>query len=423
MGPSPAVAQTTKLSSARHEQSLERLRDGSESESKANTASSPAGASNTAGGVAESRKDFYMGNTGLRVAASATKDGRPLSDAKPGFAWKWQGDGSWFERKVTLGRYSRRPVSTGRDRPTTPDSWSTASPGPQSHSSRDITPDAVAEEPESPSKKPSRRRSRRDRSDGARRERESPGLYRRSRKLMSKLGGGSQAKDEDDDSGETRPAPSRTQQLLDQVTHWLQEIFDKQKEAERAPKKLGEASSSRKTFLFPRKDLGDVSRSSSVLELHMGKPPKNTPEPGSLYGVEEYMKVEISDPDGPTFLPSEARRIGTPPLPSGDSGGGRPRGYFFHYGANGGTPGAPWTAQTRSDDDEDMSSGPLQKVPTFTQWCGVGLDDEGSEHHCFEWQVPQHLAGSPLCPASPQHASGGRGVCVYHGRAKNISTY
>ncbi|OJD29583.1 rna polymerase ii accessory cdc73 [Diplodia corticola] len=36
----------------------------------------------------------------------------------------------------------------------------------------------------------------------------------------------------------------------------------------------------------------------------------------------------------------------------------------------------------------------------------------------FEWDVPEHLPGSPLCPLHPKHKSGGKGMCVYHGRRK-----
>ncbi|KAF2091641.1 hypothetical protein K490DRAFT_61074 [Saccharata proteae CBS 121410] len=58
-------------------------------------------------------------------------------------------------------------------------------------------------------------------------------------------------------------------------------------------------------------------------------------------------------------------------------------------------------------------------------WFRVRMDDimsgeaeaTGSEEE-FEWDVPEHLPGSPLCPLSPKHKSGGKGICVYHGRAK-----
>jgi hypothetical protein len=37
----------------------------------------------------------------------------------------------------------------------------------------------------------------------------------------------------------------------------------------------------------------------------------------------------------------------------------------------------------------------------------------------FDWDVPDHLPSSPLCPANPKHPGGGSGICVYHGRGKS----
>ncbi|KAI2628389.1 hypothetical protein GGS21DRAFT_545643 [Xylaria nigripes] len=36
----------------------------------------------------------------------------------------------------------------------------------------------------------------------------------------------------------------------------------------------------------------------------------------------------------------------------------------------------------------------------------------------FQFDLPEHLPTSPMCPANKRHKSGGTGVCVYHGRAK-----
>ncbi|KAI1877049.1 uncharacterized protein JN550_001121 [Neoarthrinium moseri] len=36
----------------------------------------------------------------------------------------------------------------------------------------------------------------------------------------------------------------------------------------------------------------------------------------------------------------------------------------------------------------------------------------------FEFDMPEHLPNSPMCPANKKHKSGGTGVCVYHGRRK-----
>lgn len=82
------------------------------------------------------------------------------------------------------------------------------------------------------------------------------------------------------------------------------------------------------------------SDSSSIRNLRLGPPPNATPDPHATYKVkrspsadtEEFLKVDISIRGGTSYLPSEARRIHTPPLPGGDAGGKR-RGFFFDYNA------------------------------------------------------------------------------------------
>lgn len=47
------------------------------------------------------------------------------------------------------------------------------------------------------------------------------------------------------------------------------------------------------------------------------------------------------------------------------------------------------------------------------------LDEENdAESVLFELDVPDHLPGSPLCPLSPKHKSGGKAMCPLHGRSK-----
>ncbi|KAK7553852.1 hypothetical protein IWX49DRAFT_634022 [Phyllosticta citricarpa] len=62
------------------------------------------------------------------------------------------------------------------------------------------------------------------------------------------------------------------------------------------------------------------------------------------------------------------------------------------------------------------SSASAQFGPATTTAAG----DVGSPE--FVWDVPEHLPGSPLCPLSPKHRGGGRGICVYHGRRKTQRT-
>ena len=41
----------------------------------------------------------------------------------------------------------------------------------------------------------------------------------------------------------------------------------------------------------------------------------------------------------------------------------------------------------------------------------------------FEFDLPEHLPNSPMCPANKKHKSGGTGVCVYHGRRKKSTPH
>lgn len=36
----------------------------------------------------------------------------------------------------------------------------------------------------------------------------------------------------------------------------------------------------------------------------------------------------------------------------------------------------------------------------------------------FDFDLPEHLPNSPLCPANKKHRNEGMGLCVYHGRGK-----
>lgn len=179
---------------------------------------------------------------------------------------------------------------------------------------------------------------------------------------------------------------------------------------------LGKARSPSKSVL---------SRSSSIQNLMLGKPPVNTPDSDALYGGpddHEFFKVDISNPTGPTFLPSEARRIGTPPLPSQGPRGPR-RSFFFDLNGP-----RPTTDSSPSDSDGDSNDSDTPSARLFAaarrrsawtnDWFSVQLmieDAREADEH-FELNVPEHLLGSPLCPRSPMHKSGGNGVCVYHGR-------
>lgn len=147
------------------------------------------------------------------------------------------------------------------------------------------------------------------------------------------------------------------------------------------------------------------------------KPPLNTPDPDAVYrgpDGREYLKVELSAPHAPTFLPSEAMKISTPPLSPLRNKAGKMRGFFFDLDAVKGGEGVP---------HRGAGGAPIKTAPvdayrygeTDINWFRVSVGFETVVDE-FQLDVPDHLPNSPLCPRHPKNKSGGTGICVYHGR-------
>lgn len=176
------------------------------------------------------------------------------------------------------------------------------------------------------------------------------------------------------------------------------------------------------------------------------------------------------------FVPPGSARVSTPPEFSSRRGSrGRTAGFFFAGPSPGESPGIEggprrlreprspsssgyWDSDAVlmsqlpfldenddhiDDDDDDDNHDEWDKVPQQQQrlapqttpdpeleWFRVRMDPglaneaqsnkeaDVSSNAAFEWDVPEHLPGSPLCPLSPKHKGGGKGICVYHGRKK-----
>ena len=157
------------------------------------------------------------------------------------------------------------------------------------------------------------------------------------------------------------------------------------------------------------------STTSSLRERMMGSPPISTPNSEAVYmepGSHQHLAVGLGEDDDPNFLPSEARRVTTPPLPDGSPGKSKPRGFFFDYQALQAQDFAP------RDPSRSRSTKRVGSV-SDTEWYRRKLDNIDAECHSpeeFAASVPEHLPNSPLCPRHPKHRSGGKGVCPYHGK-------
>ncbi|KAK5028886.1 hypothetical protein LTS07_006267 [Exophiala sideris] len=204
---------------------------------------------------------------------------------------------------------------------------------------------------------------------------------------------------------------------------------------------------------------GVESYTSSQLSLRLGLEPANTPEEHATYKVkrspsaetEEFLKIDISVRGGTSYLPSEARRIHTPPIPEAGADG-KWRGFFFDYNA----PAVYGSSQSGSAlSTGSASSGSCgdegSKSPLFFKdlgkkkckrsgrvvsgdWYDVKLKQLEAEvepakmdrvSKCgekrlntqkiltkappvradpqFNMTIPEHLPSSPLCPRHPRY--------------------
>lgn len=121
----------------------------------------------------------------------------------------------------------------------------------------------------------------------------------------------------------------------------------------------------------------------------------------------------------------EATRIQTPPLDE-DTADGRARGFF--------TSTSLPTVDGSGHSASESSTRSKRRSPRseMHRRCMSGQTREWWERvpkrpvrrnpvdrvRAFEFDIPEHLPSSPLCPANKRHNGGGSGVCVYHGRKK-----
>lgn len=196
-----------------------------------------------------------------------------------------------------------------------------------------------------------------------------------------------------------------------------------------------------------------------------------------------YQATSLTAPDAPNFLPSEMKRIDTPPLKEPGSERHKTlrawKSFFFDVGS---LPEDENPIERRSSrdsarlakryapivskaslqslipklsmprlrpkgshaSDERRESDPLavtdfQQTP-FSQrygdarrakqtlmrayiWDETLRDDDtsfGSVEPLFELNIPDHLTSSPLCPLNEKHRSGGKAICPIHGRKKMV---
>lgn len=122
--------------------------------------------------------------------------------------------------------------------------------------------------------------------------------------------------------------------VLDRVSSTLQDVAMKRIMASSAKTSVSDLS-----IAAPHRHrvrpATEYSTTSSIREMMMmEKPPIFTPDPEEMYSgadSQKYVTAKLSEPDNPSFLPSEACRIQIPPLPDNSPVKGKHRGFFFDY--------------------------------------------------------------------------------------------
>ncbi|OAQ68897.1 RNA polymerase II accessory factor, Cdc73 [Pochonia chlamydosporia 170] len=129
------------------------------------------------------------------------------------------------------------------------------------------------------------------------------------------------------------------------------------------------------------------------------------------------------------FPGGEAVRVSTPPLDE-DTADGKPRGFFTSMTPpdhNSNSSPSPTQSSTQSSPHHGLRRNSLASQPR-EWWDPMPRRNNRRQQkkepsaEDFAFDVPEHLPSSPLCPANGRHKSGGKGVCVYHGRRRAKSS-
>lgn len=223
-----------------------------------------------------------------------------------------------------------------------------------------------------------------------------------------------------------------TAEILERVTRTLHELTDRQSTVANSSTTSSTMSSrsiagsyTRRARLLLYGNSNKYSDSQMFGVDHTGhQQPRPSPELLATYtgsDSRQYFCVDITAPDGPTYLPSEARRITTPPLLGPEFGRAMP-GFFLEHNSQ--------TIPIMKPNFEPVNGSLLARRQqrearsSTTDWYKVQATaletTNAQQRHRFELNVPDHLPNSPLCPKNPKHSSGGKGVCIYHVRNKTM---
>lgn len=351
---------------------------------------------------------------GIRITPGAGGE-QPPSKARSGFKWKREFSGRWLEIRIGRKEQSAQHSAhvSGEATPVPLSQHSTMSPH-LSQASTSIDRDGRDRSSNAASDQRLLPESRDSLQSATLIPRE--GLYCRTKRA---LGLKHDLLDPNDPESRDR---TPTDNLLDRVSSTLRFLPDR-----RTPSPSSATSVSNLSIAAPRWQRimsrhGKVglSTSSSIREIFMGKPPIHTPEPEAMYtgsDSNKYVAVDLTE-DGMAFLPSEARRIHTPPLPTDalSPSIGKTRGFFFDYNI---IPALSFPDRP-ADAEVQVQAGPPRRDSDWYRVKMNAIEAEAVTREQLAVSVPDHLPNSPLCPRHPKHKSGGTGECPYHGRNPSV---
>ena len=364
---------------------------------------------------------------GSRRNGSTTKEDEPPREARKGFFWRYEVSGHWLE--IRLGE--RRPSENSpQASQTTMNPWS-APPTP-SNTNETMS---KAEKMMGMGVQPSPKVPKRSFFSPPATTGQFEGLYERTKKRLGIR-----------NYNDHLPAPhltqrSKTGEVLERTSSKLRLYATKQGPVSgtTSVKTVSSHNSSTRSVTLPKwqRLMGETvrgidsssSNSSSQRSAIQGRPPEPTPELEEMYtgsNKQQYFRTEMTDVGGPNFLPSEARRVNTPPI---GASRGKARGFFFDYKPpelNEAPFRGRMSRQTTlgiedldASNDQIAESRKMSVLDSTTEWYNVQLDAIDANENSlisFVSEVPDHLANSPLCPRHPKNKSGGKGTCSLHGR-------
>ena len=365
-----------------------------------------------------SRARRLLGLPGIRITPGPGNE-QPPSKARSGFKWKREFSGRWLEIRIgRKGQSAEHSVQVSGEATPVPLSHRSTMQFPLTQASTVLDPEARDRSSNAESDQRLVPESRDPQQPATLAPRE--GLYCRTKRA---LGLKHDPIDPNDPQSRER---TPTDTILDRVSSTLRFLPDRGTPSLSSATSVSNLSiaAPRWQRIVSRHGKIGLSTSSSIREMLMGKPPIHTPEPEAMYTAadsNQYMAVDLTGENGVAFLPSEARRIHTPPLPTDATspGVGKARGFFFDYNAPSTLtrfPERPADAANANANAAVSGGGPPGRDSDWYRVKMDAIEAEAMTREELAVSVPEHFPNSPLCPLHPKHKSGGTGECPYHGR-------